>query len=369
MMNKWNYQFGMPLDDGIRTRLEALGMVHSAHPAAGTAGFEKDTFTSDGYPVQPRPDTVYPSLLHLSLSTPVSESLTQIDPVYRQQASLAALKWTEKVFVKGTLHWDFDGLYLTEQIDGTTVNFCFPDTSILVTEGQNVIPCMVIPLPESRQDDEYWEKGMIPQYAMQQAQLALWCSRMYAARYPQYVQMEKALLVRITGNSPSDVQIRTVSYDQRQAEKLLRRVARAVAQSNAKGIGLHDGATTMAKISWKDRKQAELDNAFYLDSDDFHDLIVQYMSVRSGRKQAEEKGEMIKNEMGTIAIRLASLIGAGSASGVYSGTDATYTVSHNAKRETTPNITADLLRQLAPEYAESIHTAVIPRGAIKIEAL
>ena len=368
-MNRWDYNFGVPLADAIRIKLENLGMVHKEHPTAHTPGFEKNTFAPDGYPKLARPDTVYPSLLFKTIGIAISENVTLVESGYRQQAALAALKWTEKLFAKDTLRWHFDGIYFNQQVDGQQINFCFPNTSILIQEGNDTVHCAVMAFPESHHDDEYWEKGMIPQYAMMQAQLTLWCSRQYAAIHSDYLQMDKAVLVRIKGNTAADVSVRMISYDPQQVSKILRRLAREIALCNASGSGYHEKLNLIPAKNWKEEKELDIENAYCIDSDAFHDLLMQYMAARSDRKRLESESNAIKNEMDNIAIMLASQIGDSNRSGTVDAAGAKYTVTQNPKRASGVKISADLIRQLAPECVDAIHTNIVPRGRIEIEVL
>lgn len=369
-MNKWEYHFDVPLDSSIQAKLDALGLVPGFLKSAAAPGYEKDAFTPDGYPVDEFPSTVYPSLLYKTIGIPISENVTLVDPLFRQKAALAGLKWAEKVFAKQEVRWNFSGIYFNEWVHGEEVNFCFPVTSMLINVECNVFHCAVMVFPESHHDDDNWEDGMIPQYAMMQAQLTMWCSQQYAAQHDSdFFPVDSAILVRLTGNLSVDTTIRTVDYDPKQANRILQRIAKAVKTCKASGKGYHENLVTLPTRDWKEEKQQDLEDAFCIDSEPFYDLVQQYMAVRSNRKRLEEEQDALKQQMDNIAIRLASRLDPQYDGGSFETAGTVYSVSHKKRAVNPAKVTAGLVRQLAPQHIDTIHTNVIPRGRISIEVL
>lgn len=366
-MKKWDYFFGVPLPDKITDKLEG-NLLRNVSPYNGLPGFEKDTFTPDGYPREVKSDTIYPALLHKIIGIPVAEALTQIQEGYRKTASMAALKWLEKVLgIKS--HWTFDGLTFQYNLYGKLVNFCFPTTCSLHSVNRiDKDYCAVIPCPDSLHNDEDWEKGLIPQYAELQAQLLLWCHREYAAQNPGVPVPVKAFLVRIKGNLSVDNTVRTVTYDPNSTARILKRLHSAITSNTAAGTGLMDKQVIIPRKDWREDKQQDLDNAYHIDDPAFYDLLSQYTEARGIRKRLELEEESIKAEMQSLAITLASQTG-NVRSGELTDNNAIYSVTHVPKSKRTPTVSADLLRQLAPEYANAITLSSVPRGRCTIEVL
>ena len=368
-MKNWDYTFGVPLPNVIQAKLENSGLVRVSNPNAVTAGFEKDAFTPDGYPVCPEPYVIYPSLLYRTIGIPIAETVLAVEEDFRRKASLAALKWLEKVVGTKSLHWSFNGLRFQYDLHGTSVDFCFPDTVILCYNEDTVQNYMALAFPDTKHNDSDWERGLIPRYAENQAQLMLWCSRRYAEICPEYLPAEKAFLVRIKGNLSADVTVRTVEYNEKLANQILLKIYRAITTANASSTTYHEKLVTIPKADWKEEKQTDLENAYRIDTPDFHALLGDYMKARSTRKGLEADAEAVKNQMAGIAYTLAAQIPDGFARAEYEDAGAVYAVSHAPRRKTAPRLSADLLRQLAPEYADAIHVSTTPRGRITIEVL
>lgn len=368
-MKKWDYLFGVSLPDSIKDKLEC-DLLRNNPAYFECPGFEKDAFTPDGYPVNAKPDTIYPALLYRTIGIPVSESLTEIEPEFRRTASVAALKWLEKVLHGSTSHWAFNGLNFQYIIDGDPINFCFPTTSVMHTiDASHAEYCAVIPLPDTFLNDEDWECGMIPQYAEQQAQLLLWCHQQYALIHHGTLPADKAFLVRIKGNISADCTVRTVSYDPKKAMRILNKIHKAVVANKVNGTGLTDNLVTIPKRDWKDEKQRDLDAAYCIEDPAYYELLGKYMEARSTRKRLEAEAEEVKEQMQTLAIALASQTSVAGKRGELTDGDTIYAVTHTPKRFTQPKISADLLRQLAPEHADAINVSSTPRGRITIEVL
>lgn len=368
-MKRWDYLFGVSLPESIKDKLEC-NLLRNNPAYFGLPGFEKEAFTPDGYPVNAKPDTIYPALLHRTIGIPVSDSLTEIEPEFRRTASVAALKWLEKVLLCTTQHWSFDGLNIQHTIDGEVINFCFPTTTVMQTiDNTHAEYCAVLPFPDTFLNDEDWECGMIPQYAEQQAQLLLWCHQQYADLHPGTAAAKKAFLVRIKGNIAADCTVRSVTYDPKKAMQILKKVHRAVIASKANGTGLTDNLVLIPKRDWKEEKQRDLDDAYCVDDPAYYGLLGKYMEARSTRKRLEEEAKAVKEHMHTLAITLASQTSISGKRGEITDGDTIYSVSHTPKRVTRPTISADLLRQLAPEHVDAIIVSSTPRGRITIDVL
>lgn len=368
-MSTWDYTFGVALPANIKNKLEFSDLIRKPVPYAATSGFEKDAFYSDGYPVAEKPYTVYPSLLHRIIGIPVSEYLSEISEDYRRKASVAAIQWLEKVLDARLETHGFNGLSFQSLFDNEMIDYTFPDTHILCHNGSTYENCAVLPFPDTHNNDGDWEYGAIPLYAESQAQLLLWCSRQYAAQHPEYTACNQAFLVRIKGNLSVDNAIRTITYDPQKVRRILQRIAKAHAAATAAGTSLAKPPVTIPKCDWKAEKQADLDDAYHLDNQDLYDLLGRYMNARSIRKSLERQAEEIKAHMDCIAIDLASQTSLSVSRGEIEVNDMVYSVIHSPKRNYPPTISAELVRQFAPQCAEHIHVSSIPRGRITIEVL
>lgn len=369
-MSKWDYAFGVDLPKNIQEKMEHNDLLRNTHPNAAFPGFEKDAFSSDGFPVAANEDTVYPCFLHKIIGIPVPENIDQIPADYRCRASQAAMKWLEKILGCHQSRWSFNGLRFCYTSGDTSLNFCFPDTSIVAARnGASLEKSAVLTFPDAWSNDEDWEYGMIPQYAESQAQLLMWCFQQFADRNMGFTETDTAYLVRITGNLSVDNTVRTVSYDARKAEQIIAKIIRAARAAQAKGCSLLSNSVKIPKFDWKEAKTLEIENAYHIDDPDFYDLVARYMQARSIRKSLEVKAEAIKAEKDSIAFALASSIKDGFRSGTAEENDLVYMVTHTPKRKNEPTISASLVRQLAPQYEAHIRSATIPRGRITIEAL
>lgn len=368
-MSKWDYNFGVSLPTNIEKKLEFSDLLRKPLPHADTAGFEKNAFHSDGYPVSADPYTVYPSLLHRIIGTPVPEYLMEMSEDYRRRASIAAIQWLEKVMGKNLSALSFNGLSFQSIYENENIDFCFPDTQILCLTESAIESCAVLTFPDTHNNDEDWEYGAVPRYAEDQAQLMIWCSRQYAAIHPDYLPCNKAFLVRIKGNLSVDNTIRTVNYDPQQARRILQKIAKAHAVAISAGTPIAKAPVIIPKCDWKAEKQLDLDNAYQLENPDLYDLLGRYMNARSIRKSLERQAKDIKDRMDSIAVAIASEISPSASQGEIEVNDMIYTVKHVPKRSYPTTISAELVRQFAPQYAEHIHVSSVPRGRITIETL
>lgn len=368
-MKKWDYLFGTDLPDSIKDKLEEhvlrYNPLQSQFP-----GFEKNAFSPDGFPVDCKADTVYPALLYRLIGTPISAYLSEIEKEYRSTASVAALKWLEKVLGRKDIYWYSDGLHFEYEFLGEKIKFCFPTTTIAYEINSSPLQAAVIPLPDSHNNDPDWESGMIPQYAEQRAQLLMWCHHQYAEQFPRlHTELNHTYLVRIKGNLAVDNTIRTVTYNPAQAERLVAKICKTVVACRTAGKPMYDNLVEIPKTDWKKEREQDLEDAYRIEDPALYEILQKYMEARSTRKTLESQAEAIKEQMHTLAITIASTTATDSRSGRLTEGSNTYSVTHTPKRSAAPTISADLLRQLAPDHIDAIRVSTIPRGRITIEAL
>lgn len=363
----------LPAD--IDAKLDTLSLhgLFTCDELPVTAGDKvPDEFHPDGRPVTEQPDVLYPCNAPFYLGTPYPSSLMQVPEGYSRTASVAALEWLEKTLEGAEINkGHFNGERLTATIDGTEFHFAFPNTVVDYIEGDLASGinyqykyASVITVADVSDNNEDWDSGSLPYYMESQARLLLWCWNF------KYGHLEDCptdcFVVRITGNTPGDITVRTVHADTQKDNAIVKRICKRMAgkQANTVPKSIRDQGT------WFDRKAQEREDAYVIEDEDFYELVRSYMECRTQRKNLEAKHKQIKEEMEAIAIRLAAQIPANAKAGEVEAPaiHSKFMVFHTPKRTQGVTISPDIIRQYYPEYSDCIRTTEYARGRVTIEA-
>lgn len=365
-MNNLEYYFGANLPESLSAKMEAIGMLRSENKADS---FVKDAFYGDGSPKNPESNTVYPCYAPAYTGYFLPSTYLDVAQKYRHTASAAAVSWLCK-----TTGLRCDGL---SHFNGFRINlsdfFCCPDGLALVTPMLSVCSdegktYPVIPWPDSRENDEDWKNGTIPYYAQAVAFATMWAWRAGTSS-----PAEKAFIVRITGNTPGDVAVRTVFSNIPQENLTMERIVRAFCKSAGADMQPETVVKRLEQADWLTQKQEKDDMAFVIENDaDFHDLIQSYLATKSERMTMELKLKESANKMNALALELASHVESGKIRGRLSGTSGNYTISHvPGKRPaiTSRSINAAIIQQYFPQYSGLVQSSVSVKERISIETV
>lgn len=383
MTTKWNFAFdNAPLSPAIEKKLEALGVLNPLPetdiPGATEVRFVKDFFTHDGYPKLPEGTDfsktaypyIFPAIAPWYDGASVPAAVVEMDPLYRQTACQAAMAYLKNLNdnARGVAVQDtsltFHGLAFQMEVLGQTHTFAFPDTRInpLISA-----PAAVVLIADSYRNDESWQKqASVPLYARQQAMFQLWCWDQFAMKGDyEGVVPRVAYVVRISGNLPTDCCVRTVQYDRKEAEALIKRICKARNMESEKG--LYWKRNIEQPQAWADKVHSE---AFMSEDENTYDLICQYMKAKADRKQNEKELKEVTDKMDAIAIELASLIPSGNMQGNYELPDGTIcTVTHQLRRSMGVSISTDLVRSFFPALDGCIKPTAQERKTVTIDVL
>lgn len=370
-MNKMEFTFGSPLPacaDKIKHLFPKL------RDDADEDYYLRDAFWPDMTPVNPQPDLLYPYYANGYLHANVPSTYLDIMPEYRKTAALAAIDWIKKLLPAIEVPKHFDGQILTANINGEVYRFCYPCMDITYIKkdlagNSQVINAIVVPIPDVTDNDDDWVDSIIPSHVLPMVKMMLWCYHESARQMQRTVLPAEAYVVRICGNTPGDITIRTVLHDRNSEEQWMRRIC----SSYSKSCGFAAPETNYIRReqqSWFEKKNAELDDAYYIDDPAFYQMLCAYMDIRQVRKENENKSDILKNEMDAIAIKLASMTKQDSAGGKVVANGNTYSVVHTKRRSPKAKISAVLVRQFYPELQEDcIATNITPRGRVTIDML
>lgn len=370
-MKKMEFTFGVSLPDCA----DKITHFFPALPDYAEENFFlRDAFHSDMYPVNPQPEMLYPCYANGYLHGNVPSSFLDIMPEYRRTASLAAIDWLKKLLPAETVPRHFDGQLLTAEVDGKEYTFCYPCMDITYTQrdlagNPHVVNAIVIPVPDVSDNDEDWEGTIVPSHILPMVKMTLWCCCESARQHQRIRLPEEAFVVRICGNTPGDILIRSVSHDTASEAEFVRRICRGYSKS----VCVTEPAKNYVRKeqrNWKEKREAELEDAYYTDDPAFYRLVSEYMDTRQTRKEAEAKSKEMKAEMDAIAIRLAAMTKPDSAKGEVIANGNVYKVTHTKRRAYPPKISAELVRQFYPSIqGDVITTKIIPRGRIEVDLL
>lgn len=382
-MDRLHYLYGITLPRKISKKLDNNFLYRTTTKEMLENWYCKDAFQSDGQPVQYNPDTLYPIYAPRYLRQMIPSTLLEVAPLFKHTAAIAAIQWLSKLLYLSDVDiHHFDGETFTGNVDGESFNFCFPLTTISYS-ANTLVPtaaanpqllrqtAAIIPFPDSRENDSDWQGSVIPSYAESQARFLLWCWRQSCEELGRRTEApQHCFIVRITGNTPSDVMIRTVLSDPQKEDMLMKRLCKSVARAKTAGTDLAATPTVREQATWYEQKQQNEEEAYKTDSKDLYDLITDYMTLVTIRKTKKAEAKRIKEQEECIAISLAALTSKDARTGTVDDPLAklTYTVSHSQKNYRCATISAALVREFFPEHIDCIVTNEYPRGRITIEA-
>lgn len=376
-MEKYEAIFGQPLPGALTGKLESSGLFPRIPKDLLTEDAIWNAFYADGTPTVPDDAIVYPCYANRYLSRYIPDTVQKVAPGYSRAAAVAALGWVEKLTGIGQPQFPHIlGKRFSATINGVELNFLFPLQMVLSKDASgNTAYVPILAIADSASNNAQWENGSIPDYVESQARFLLWCYRQ-AAILSVKCDASRAIIARITGNSPDDVSIRTVLADPQKEDRLIALAAKEIQRARNNGKALPEMKYT-SQDTWRQMYDKSLEDAYQRNDETFYDLVRQYMETRSKRKAAEREANAIKEEMDAIAVALAEKIPDNAGNGVvktnttfgtksYTGE---YKVSHVKTRFREPTVSASLVRQLYPNLTDCIEVSTTPRGAISVEAL
>lgn len=375
-MNQFEYLFGNNIPCSIQEKLDTSRLfLFGELPEAMDTGFmEKDVFYPDGTPIHYRQDIVYPCYTGWYLKTPISSPHLAVTQGYSRSASVAAIMWMRALLpnVVSPMPKHFNGETITLTVDNENLTFCVPDTSVTVqhpgTDRTETFP--IIPIADVMDNKDEWEDGSIPLHIEQQALLTLWLHQISYELNHRSSSPQLAYVVRITGNTAGDIDIRTIKANPRKLNIMLARLSKAFSKARTAGTDPLANLQMIEKKNWLVARQDEQDGAYQLNDDDFRDTLSAYMCLRSDRKAKEAELERVSEEAEAVAIELASYLSIDAASGYIVKGDRQYTVNHVRRADkNVPTISASLVNQFYPELNDVIHTSITPRGKVVIDVI
>lgn len=371
-MNYLTYYFESTIPDPLRRKLMAdSAMFPELSDVVLHGDTIPDAFHPDGAPAHYDKDLYYPCYLARYLGTTMPSDLLNLTDGYRHSAARSAIRWIRAVLpgVVSQMPTHINGERVSVRHEGEIYTFLMPDITVTYIENQRPVTCPILPFPDARENSEAWEDGCLPSYAEEQALLTLWLCRASYENGCRDACPEKAFVVRIIGNTPSDIQIRTVSAGKARMESLIRRLFKTLANSRALNQAAVNNVDVQESMSWLEKK-LEKQNQAYLFCDEAHrQELRKYMAVRSERKALDAKAQEIKNEMDEIALHLASMI-PDAAAGTVTDNAKIYTVKHSPKAKKQATISADLLMQFFPEIAaEVVSYSSTEKGRVSVRVI
>lgn len=375
--NRWQFAFNTQLPAKLVDKINTAGLLPETaqeklhYPS--NAIFYKDFFDPNGHLASSVAFsyTVYPAMAPWYTGAAIADAVANADTMYQNKACEAAYSWLAKLAIPSpdatTPKPTFNGLGFTHRFGADTFSFYFPDTVINAFSGSNDKSTVIL-IADSYENNDDWEKGRIPQYASQQALFQLWCWKQFAAMHTLDAPIS-AKVVRICGNLPADCTIRTVIYNEVEAQRLVERICRnMIAEAKAnKAVG--SSKRVIPVKSWVEKKQEMMDSAYTPDDPDLHDATKLYMAARSDRKKIEKEAKEISDRMAAIALEIASLIPEADRFGALDLSNGDHcAVSHSTRRATSTTISAETLRSFFPALEEYIKPGS-PRKLVTIDAL
>lgn len=359
-MNYLNFQYGINIPDSISDKI--AGIFQSVSSLMESTAYLKDAFYANGFPVAPAPHVLYPIFAARYLQIPIAETLLSIDKGYSKTASIAAMMWLQK-----TLGTDFDtihhdGITFQTEVAGQMRTFCFPALCFQVGQKH----ATMIPICDCRDNEDSWSGGATPQYAREISKLTLWCWRKAMEANIVSECPSDCYIVRITGNTPGDIMVRTIHGDDALEDTTALQCCIRFSQRCSHGENPVE-PKIRKQASYFEIKQQEMEDALCIDNADAYKLVKDYMTVKTLRKDAEVTEKELKEKMDSLAVYLASQLPPQAVSGELTVGDTVYSVTHNMSKGR-GSISAELLRQFYPEYIDCISSNIVTRGRINIEA-
>lgn len=317
----------------------------------------EDAFYADGTPKRNFDNLIFPVYAPVYSGTPIPSPLLEVSSMYRHTASEAALSWGLAMLNNGTpvdLPKQIDGEVVKTVVNGKELAFCVP----YLSQDSSAI---IIPFPDTRDNDPDWDDGVIPTYAEQQAYVSLWVYDQIAKVRPLNISF--AYIVRITGNTPGDISVYKVFPDEQEEYALIQKIA------NCKNF---PQANIKQSLKWYERKEEDLRNGLSVQDDNAYKIFSRYLQKKEQRKAIDAQVKEIQSQMDSISVLLASQIEPKIEVGTFYDKKCgiKYSVTHKAKRAASKEIPSGLVKQLYPELWNSVITrSISKRGKIHIEYL
>lgn len=366
-MDMLSYKFGLQLPAAISTKLNNVYDAPSWEQQQDW--FLSDAFYANGIPKKRDVHTLSPIYSATYLKQMLPSSLLEIHPGYSQTACIAAIKWLKKNFIAASVNDLFDGIAFRETVNGKTYDFLFPAVTVSYRKGASKKHAAVVAIADTRSNDTYWEDSIIPAYADSAARFLLWCWAKIEGKVKNCPT--ECLLVRITGNTPGDIMVRTVHSDPPREDVLVKKICAGFDRFWAKGTDPVTSPTIKQQASWCEIKREEETSANVVDDPDFYNLVKQALTLHTIRKEKEAASKELFNQEKATAIHLASFTSLDAVCGTLDDPFSTeghqYTVRHNPKQKKSTSISASFLRQYFPEYGDCIVTNITARGRISID--
>lgn len=315
-------------------------------------------FYSDGQPAQDIGSMLLVSHAAQILGTPVPWEYAHLERYFSRSAATTVYLYMARV----RKNW-VNPFAESEAMDGIRVQlgqhtFAIPDYT--------VNPIIVI--PDSSQNDELWEDNKIPVWALQQTRLYMALARLHDTAKEHI--LPGIHVVRLSGNLDADMHIRWIASDPTREDAVLKAVWNVLDKRAASGQPVLPAPAVLPKKVWSEIKETRKEESENVVSNALHELIGQYMLLRSQRKALEHKSKALKEEENAIGASLIGMI-QDAEMGYVIDTDLNlkYTVYHKASPKRTPKITPALIRLFAPECSFAIQKDENAKGRVDISVL
>lgn len=330
------------------------------------AGFCKNSFYPNGHPISTTRNWLYPCYAAQYIGYPIPYYYSAVSSQYSETAAIAAIKWLEKLgFSKCSDLSHISGMHFTKNYNGNVLNFAFPTMTIRNTNKEL---SALLPIPDTRENDKLWSNhGFVPYFIEVQARMLMWCWKQISTKEcPQ-----KAYVVRITGNTPSDITVYTISAVPNDENSVAMQICSAASKAFGQGKNPLDNVRIKQQPNWYERKQMKLDCSIQSDDILLNQYATEYLKIQKERKELEAKIKQYDNFMDYLAIRLSEEIAGNAQYGMVTLGDTTYTVEHRKKEQKNRlTLSADLVQQFCPEiYDEIVTTYKYRKGKISIHVL
>lgn len=381
-MDHLTYVYNTTIADPLSDKLNQSMLFPKVENMMQEDWYLADSFYADGHPVEKTPGVIYPAFAPYYLQQKIPSSYLELSRSYCRTAAISTVRWLEKMLPAAKANIShFDGEIFDAHVNGSERTFCFPRLTISYFSNPNATAynlikktAAVLPFPDTRENDDDWEGATVPSYVESQARLLLWCWHQ-AEDLGRHTEVpDTCFIVRITGNTPSDVSVRTIRSDTAKENALVTRMCRNMERAEKQGIELSATPNIREQLKWYEAKEQNVENAYHVENEDFYNLVKQHMMLVSHRKTCEADSKRIAQQMEAIAVELASFTSVDSQRGtvigkdIY-GQDKVYTVTHKRRNTQQASISASLIRQFFPEHLDCIVTNETRRGRVKIDAV
>ena len=361
-------RLGLVFPESLAEKVMESGLFDAEPRLVRKSVFLPDAFYSDGLPKNLDPDILYPCAAPIYLKQTMPAELVNLEPGYRRSAAIAAIEWLGKNLRAKISTKFFDGAEISvTSSEKNTYRIQFPTLSVKYKVGMTEVTAAVLPFPDSRENDDVWKGSSIPSYAVSIAEMLLYCwDAAYRLDYTGDIHPTQCYIVRITGNTPADVTIRTVCSDRKEWSNRMRKILAFVDRYSADAL-LSIGSFS-EPLSWSDIRDAEAASAYHINDPEFYALVVSYMRKRNERKRLDALVKNMENQQKAIALQIGAQIDPNAGQGMLESGGKIFCCSHR-KKSTRVSVNGELIHQFMPELANQvIDTKIIERGAISIEA-